>query len=61
MNNEQPDEGLVMVRGTADGFVQQITAGPQYRGATSRPHCAGTDSGPTPMTSSSLRQALAPR
>ena len=49
MNSEQPAaEGLVFVRGAADGFVQEITAGAHHFRSDEPPSAGGTDSGPTP-------------
>ena len=46
MDGEQP--GLVIVRGAADGFAQEITAGAhRLRGDEPR-SVGGTDTGPTP-------------
>lgn len=48
MSDEKPAEGLVVVRGDAGGFVQQIVAGP-HRFASDEPAAlGGTDTGPTP-------------
>ena len=43
-----PTEGLVIVRGAADGFVQEITAGPHHLRSDEPPAAGGTDTGPTP-------------
>ena len=48
MNGEQPPEGLVIVRGAADGFVQEVTAGAHHLRSDEPPAFGGTDSGPTP-------------
>ena len=48
MNGEQPVEGLVIVRGAADGFVQEVTAGAHHLRSDEPPALGGTDSGPTP-------------
>ena len=48
MNAEQSLEGLVTVHGAADGFVQQITAGPHQLRSDEPASLGGTDSGPTP-------------
>ena len=48
MNDEQRAEGMVVVRGAADGFAQEIVAG-SHRLISDEPTTAGgTDSGPTP-------------
>ena len=46
MNGEQP--GLVIVRGAADGFVQEIIAGPHHLRSDEPASAGGTDTGPTP-------------
>ena len=46
MNGEQP--GLVIVRGAADGFVQQIIAGPHHLRSDEPASVGGSDTGPTP-------------
>lgn len=46
MNGEQP--GLVIVRGAADGFVQEIIAGPHHLRSDEPTSVGGTDTGPTP-------------
>ena len=46
MNGEQP--GLVIVRGAADGFVQEIVAGPHHLRSDEPTSVGGTDTGPTP-------------
>jgi len=46
MNGEQP--GLVIVRGAADGFVQEIIAGPHHLRSDEPASVGGTDTGPTP-------------
>ena len=48
MNGEQPATGLVIVRGAADGFVQEITAGAHHLRSDEPASAGGTDSGPTP-------------
>jgi len=48
MNGEQPAEGVVIVRGAADGFVQEITAGAHHLRSDEPASAGGTDSGPTP-------------
>jgi putative redox protein len=46
MNGEQP--GLVIVRGAADGFVQEIIAGPHQLRSDEPTSVGGTETGPTP-------------
>ena len=46
MNGEQP--GLVIVRGAADGFAQEITAGAHRLRSDEPTSVGGTDTGPTP-------------
>jgi putative redox protein len=46
MNGEQP--GLVIVRGAADGFVQEITAGPHRLRSDEPTSVGGTETGATP-------------
>ena len=46
MNGEQP--GLVVVRGAADGFVQEIIAGPHHLRSDEPASVGGSDTGPTP-------------
>ena len=46
MNSEQP--GLVIVRGAADGFVQEISAGPHHLRSDEPASVGGSDTGPTP-------------
>jgi len=46
MNTEQP--GLVIVRGAADGFVQEIIAGSHHLRSDEPASAGGTDTGPTP-------------
>lgn len=48
MNGEQPTEGLVIVRGAADGFVQDATAGGYHLRIDEPTSAGGTGSGPTP-------------
>ena len=48
MNGERPAEGLVIVRGAADGFVQEISAGAHRLRSDEPASAGGTDSGPTP-------------
>ena len=48
MNGERPPEGVVSVRGTIEGFAQEIVAG-SHRFVSDEPaRAGGTDSGPTP-------------
>lgn len=48
MNGHQLAEGVVIVRGAADGFAQEIVAG-RHRFASDEPASAGgSDTGPTP-------------
>jgi putative redox protein len=45
---DQAEEGVVIVRGRADGFTQEITAG-RHRLLVDEPTASGgTDRGPTP-------------
>ena len=46
MNGEEP--GLVIVRGAADGFVQEIAAGPHLVRSDEPTAAGGTETGPTP-------------
>ena len=46
MNGEEP--GLVIVRGAADGFVQEITAGPHHLRGDEPTSVGGTGTGATP-------------
>jgi putative redox protein len=48
MNGGQTAEGLVVVSGAGDGFVQEITAGAHHLGADEPASAGGTDTGPTP-------------
>ena len=48
MNGEQAARGVVVVRGAADGFVQEIVAGAHQFGSDEPASVGGTDSGPTP-------------
>ena len=48
MNDEEPVQGLVIVRGAADGFVQEVTAGAHRLRSDEPLASGGTDSGPTP-------------
>ena len=46
MNGEQP--GLVIVHGAADGFVQEITAGPHHLRSDEPTSVGGTETGAKP-------------
>ena len=48
MNGDQPDEGLVLVRGAADGFIQEVIAGAHQLRCDEPTSAGGTDTGPTP-------------
>jgi uncharacterized OsmC-like protein len=48
MNDEQAGEGVVIVRGAADGFAQEIAAGSHHFRSDEPTSAGGTDSGPTP-------------
>ena len=48
MSGNQPEEGLVVVRGAADGFVQEVTAGAHRLRSDEPTSAGGTDTGPTP-------------
>jgi putative redox protein len=48
MDLERAVEGLVTVRGAADGFVQEITAGRHKLRSDEPVSAGGTDRGPTP-------------
>jgi uncharacterized OsmC-like protein len=48
MDGEQPAKGLVIVRGAADGFAQEITAGAHHLRSDEPASAGGTDRGPTP-------------
>ena len=48
MNGEQPPEGVVIVRGTGEGFAQEIVAGPHRFLSDEPARAGGTDTGPTP-------------
>lgn len=48
MDSEQTAEGVVIVRGAADGFVQEIVAGPHRLRSDEPASAGGTASGPTP-------------
>ena len=48
MNGDPPAEGLVIVRGDARGFAQEITAGTHHLRSDEPVSAGGTDTGPTP-------------
>jgi putative redox protein len=48
MNRDQRNEGLVIVRGAADGFVQEVIAGAHQLRSDEPTTAGGTDTGPTP-------------
>ena len=48
MDGEPAAEGLVIVRGAADGFAQEITEGAHHLRSDEPASAGGTDSGPTP-------------
>ena len=48
MNGDQRHEGLVIVRGAVDGFVQEIIAGAHRLRSDEPTSAGGTDTGPTP-------------
>lgn len=48
MNNQDQSEGLVVVRGAADGFVQEVVAGAHHLRSDEPASMGGTDTGPTP-------------
>jgi putative redox protein len=48
MTDKQAVEGVVIVRGAADGFAQEVVAGSHYFRADEPAALGGTDSGPTP-------------
>jgi putative redox protein len=48
MKADPPDEGLVVVRGAADGFVQEVIAGAHRLRSDEPTSAGGTDTGPTP-------------
>ena len=47
-SDTQSAEGLVIVRGTTDGFAQEITAGAHHLRSDEPASVGGTDTGPTP-------------
>jgi len=48
MSASQSTEGLVVVRGAADGFVQEVIAGAHQLRCDEPTSAGGTDTGPTP-------------
>jgi putative redox protein len=48
MSAEQQDEGVVIVRGDANGFTQEVIAGSHRFGSDEPLSAGGTDTGPTP-------------
>ena len=48
MSGDQRNEGLVIVRGAADGFVQEVIAGAHQLRSDEPTSAGGTDTGPTP-------------
>ena len=48
MTGKQAVEGVVIVRGAADGFKQEIAAGSHHFSSDEPASVGGTDSGPTP-------------
>lgn len=48
MNSEQGPEGLVVVRGAADGFLQEVVAGAHRLVSDEPAPAGGTDQGATP-------------
>ena len=48
MTDKPTLEGVVVVRGAADGFAQEIAAGPHHFRSDEPTSAGGTDSGPTP-------------
>ena len=48
MNSKEAAEGVVVVRGAADGFVQDVVAGAHHLRSDEPASVGGTDSGPTP-------------
>jgi putative redox protein len=48
MNADRPAEGVVIVRGTGDGFAQEIFAGLHRFNSDEPARAGGTDTGPTP-------------
>ena len=48
MTDKQADQGVVIVRGAADGFAQEVVAGSHHFGTDEPAAVGGTDRGPTP-------------
>jgi len=48
MSGNQVEEGLVVVRGAADGFVQEVIAGAHQLRCDEPTSAGGTNTGPTP-------------
>jgi putative redox protein len=48
MTGEHPTEGIVIVRGTGEGFAQQVVAGSHRLVSDEPARVGGTESGPTP-------------
>ena len=48
MHAEKPAQGVVIVRGAASGFAQEIIAGPHHFVGDEPTSVGGTDTGPTP-------------
>jgi len=48
MSGNPPHGGVVVVRGAADGFVQEVIAGPHQLRCDEPTSAGGTDTGPTP-------------
>jgi putative redox protein len=48
MNSEERPEGLVVVRGAADGFLQEVVAGSHHLVSDEPVSAGGTDRGATP-------------
>jgi len=48
MDGDHQEKGLVVVRGAADGFVQDVIAGAHQLRSDEPVEAGGTDTGPTP-------------
>jgi putative redox protein len=48
MTDKQADQGVVIVRGAADGFAQEVVAGSHHFRTDEPAAVGGTDRGPTP-------------
>lgn len=48
MTDKQTDQGVVIVRGAADGFAQEVVAGSHHFRTDEPASVGGTDRGPTP-------------